>query len=176
MLPASVCILIAMSIMGAVFGYLYWTYRERYLKFWMFFSLASSLRYLALIGLVTLGKSLPLAIAYNLTTVLGALLVVAGAQIFAHGHARRWLGYPFAAGAAWGALAPFSTLSPPAIATPIFFLLGTAYIYVGVVFLRNSLPKHRPSVVLTSTLFILWGVHQYDYPILRFIEWFAPIG
>ncbi len=63
--------------------------------------------------------------------------------------------------------------------TSAFFLYGLIYIYIGFLFIKHSvydvgnisLNYKIPGVIL-----ILWGIHKIDYPFLRNIDWFAPIG
>lgn len=45
----------------------------------------------------------------------------------------------------------------------------------GVVFIKAP-KKHGFFSPLLGILFVLWGVHKLDYPFVRTIEWFAPIG
>ena len=176
MLPASIAILAATVVLAAAYGYLYAAYRERYLRYWAASCAFSSVRYVCLIAQTLAGRSPLLTAGYFSTTVLGAMLMVQGAALYATGrHSPRWAQVG-AAGLAWGAVAPFIGLAPPIAATPVFFLLGAAYVFVGFAFHR-AWPQPRPaSVRLTSVLFVLWGVHQFDYPVLRFVDWFAPIG
>jgi len=56
-----------------------------------------------------------------------------------------------------------------------FLFAGSIFIYAGVSIMSyyRNVP-HLPKVL--GGLFILWGVHKFDFPVLGQVPWFAPIG
>ncbi|WP_048149928.1 DUF835 domain-containing protein [Palaeococcus ferrophilus] len=56
-----------------------------------------------------------------------------------------------------------------------YAISGLFMVFAGLIVwnLRESYPQH---VLSLSALFILYGLHEMDYPLLRPVEWFAPIG
>ncbi|MBD3273734.1 MAG: PAS domain S-box protein [Candidatus Marinimicrobia bacterium] len=61
------------------------------------------------------------------------------------------------------------------VSTPVFLVAGVISILTGIVFLQNY-PTNSFGKYLFSFSLILWGVHKLDYPFLREMELFAPIG
>jgi PAS domain-containing protein len=58
--------------------------------------------------------------------------------------------------------------------TPAFVLLGLAMIGTGVVLARSKVAGRFGR--LAGLVLVAWGVHRLDYPLLREVAWFAPIG
>jgi len=59
---------------------------------------------------------------------------------------------------------------------PLFSIMGLAYILAGYVIWRDRGKRHLAGAGLVSSAFFLWGLHKLDFPFLRPIVWFAPIG
>ncbi len=61
------------------------------------------------------------------------------------------------------------------VALPSALVLGSVYIWNGWLVLHAA-ESRGLGRLLTGWAFILWGVHELDYPFLRPVEWFAPYG
>ena len=59
---------------------------------------------------------------------------------------------------------------------PLFSIMGLAYIFAGYAIWRDRGERHLAGAGLVSSAFFLWGLHKLDFPFLRPISWFAPIG
>jgi signal transduction histidine kinase len=62
------------------------------------------------------------------------------------------------------------------VSLPTFFFFGAAQILTGYYFLRANRVNRHIGGYVAGWSFILWGVHKLDYPFLRPLTWFAPIG
>lgn len=58
---------------------------------------------------------------------------------------------------------------------PTFLVTGIIYITSGILLYRDKTISGLGKTTVIVVL-ILWGLHKIDYPFLRPIEWFAPIG
>jgi len=56
---------------------------------------------------------------------------------------------------------------------PGFVFLGLASIVTGLAWLRATAGVWAR---LSGWVFIVWGVHRLNYPLLRDVDWFAPVG
>ena len=59
---------------------------------------------------------------------------------------------------------------------PAAFINGLSFIICSFVFFKFTKNSHYTSRILIFLGFFLNGVHNLDYPFLRPVEWFAPIG
>ncbi|GFO69516.1 hypothetical protein GMLC_30950 [Geomonas limicola] len=161
-------------VLAVVNLYLYLTYRERFMKFWAYAWGVHTCRYLFLIASVIWPEHLFLRDINYLCIIVSAVLLLTGTRIFIGkpvGRLETLIGLVIGS---WTVLAPTLRLPAPYVVVPIFAFLSYTYIHTGMQFLK-SLPR-RPTSRITGWLFVLWGIHQADYPILRPIEWFAPWG
>ncbi len=76
--------------------------------------------------------------------------------------------------AAWTLAAPFVTESFYLFSLPAFLLRGICDIVAGIVVLRYL--GRSVGSVFTGATFIIWGLHRFNYPFLRYVDWFAPWG
>ena len=53
---------------------------------------------------------------------------------------------------------------------------GSAFIISGCYYYKKSIDKKSSYHLLITLGFILNGIHNFDYPFLRGVEWFAPFG
>lgn len=97
---------------------------------------------------------------------------------------RRWMGrtaapapWIIATGlvVAWVAGAGFADVGFTVFTVPAMFYGGLLYIRSGTILLRADRHGSVGRIVVAVTL-ILWGVHKFNYPFLRPVEWFAPWG
>ncbi len=59
---------------------------------------------------------------------------------------------------------------------PLYLFAGSALTATGLVMYRQHRREPDQGYWLAAIGFFLWGLHKFDYPFLRPVEWFAPIG
>lgn len=59
---------------------------------------------------------------------------------------------------------------------PLYGAAGAALIYGGYAMLKAHQEERIASARLVGIALIFWGLHKFDYPWLRPVEWFAPVG
>ncbi|MPZ11565.1 MAG: PAS domain-containing protein [Kiloniellaceae bacterium] len=59
---------------------------------------------------------------------------------------------------------------------PLYGIAGGALIVAGATILRSSHEQSVAAARLIGVALVAWGLHKLDYPWLRPVEWFAPIG
>ena len=59
---------------------------------------------------------------------------------------------------------------------PLYFVSGALLIIASVSLMHRSVTRKRKSYILPAIGFFLWGIHKFDYPILRHSDWFPPYG
>jgi len=120
----------------------------------------------------------PGAIFLEILVAMSAVMLVAGT--------RRFLGYTILTQLVvlgislivfWVLAAEIFHLPSLIRTVPVFILSAAGLIYTGWSLWRKS--RFDSAVTgyrITGALFIFWGLHQLDYPVLRNVEWFAPYG
>ncbi|MRR56200.1 MAG: PAS domain S-box protein [Deltaproteobacteria bacterium] len=155
--------------------YLYLCYKERFMKLWAIAWGIHTCRYLFLIASTLLPASSILKEINYLCIIASAVVLLAGTS---HFMGKPIGGKAFIIGiliAIWTVISISMSMPAMNAVIPIFAFLTFTYIHIGIQFLKNSASNELASRI-TGWLFIIWGIHQADYPILRPIEWFAPWG
>ena len=155
--------------------YLYVFLRERFVKTWALAWGSFALGYLLQAAGLLWQGSFPVPAAYQLCLTIWAVLMLNGTRQFL---GRSPSGWPALAGtvvALWCLLA--SGLGfPPAYATiSLCAFVSLTDILIGVQILKHLRDKEFAGRIL-AWLYILWGIHFADYPVLGRVEWFAPWG
>ncbi len=175
-LPSSISVLVATLIMALIYWYLYAIHRYRHLKLWAIGWSVYSLRFIFLLVEVTVGKALWLTCGYQIAAIVSAILLIWGTQLFLQATMSLWWGALGFWGVVWTITGNYLGLQPMLIVVPIFCLLAFADFQVSYsIWMRSEKPRSL-GVVITALNFFLWGVHKLDYPLLRHVEWFAPVG
>jgi PAS domain S-box-containing protein len=106
-----------------------------------------------------------------------AILLIAGTLRYTgRGGRQGWVLLAVPAAGAWAVL---FTLAYPhflLLTVPLYGLGGLAMLYAGWAFLRNRPGFARSGHRAVGWAFVLWGLHKLDYPLLRPVQWFAPLG
>jgi len=171
----------AFSTVGSVFvlmlanTYLYFCYRERFIKFWAAAWGAFVLRYLSLVVALIWKENFLTNSAYYLFIIVSTVLLLHGTMQFIGKPPIKWPSVTAGALALWAVGSLTVGLPHVYISIPIFAFLSLTYLYTGYQLLRQAKPGDTASRIV-AWLFIFWGIHQADYPLLRFVEWFAPWG
>ncbi len=176
LVPAIVAALSGSVVVAIVFTYLDLSERQpgmrRWSLAWVFYTIRLVFDLLEAWLLpgnrVLLGGSLLFAL------VAGLLLLNGSVELMGRRapHWPRWTG---AAVAIWIVVATLAGIDHTLLSAPVFFVLGVANIAAGVAWLRSGLDA-GPWPKVTAGAFIVWGLHKMDYPVLRVVAWFAPIG
>ncbi len=109
--------------------------------------------------------------------VTASLLLMAGTLRFV-GRAVRviTLTHAIAGAAIWAALTTFVIDDFMLRSIPLYFVSGTALSYAGYCLLRSRQNEALAAGRLVGVALLAWGLHKFDYPWLRPIDWFAPFG
>ncbi|GFO60533.1 hypothetical protein GMST_28580 [Geomonas silvestris] len=161
-------------VLTMVNTYLHYTYRERFMKIWAYAWGVHTCRYLFLIASVFWPGNLLLKEINYLCIIASAVLLLTGTRLFIGkpvGRIEFLIGFLIGS---WTVLALSLHLPPLLVVVPIFAFLSYTYIHIGIQFLKGA--REELASRITGWSFIVWGIHQADYPILRPIEWFAPWG
>ncbi len=181
LLPALVATLATSLVLAVATLSLYVRERRVYLLEWSIAWIAYSLRFAAEIGYAyPIGAREPWLVAVALLTVASAGLLLTGSLRFVGVRLVAWhrwaIGVAGASAGLWAVVATLSGGAPEVVVSLPFALIGAAYLVSGWAWLRSR--KVRPSVwsAVVGWSFVLWGLHKWDYAVLRFVEWFAPWG
>jgi len=131
------------------------------------------LRYIFLIASVLWPASTSLKMANYLCIIASAVMLVIGTQSIIGKSPTKWPKIVGTIIGLWtiGILVQGMPIISAIIS--IFAFLSFSYIQMGIQILRQ-IQSYGIASRLVGWLFILWGIHQADYPLLRPIEWFAP--
>jgi PAS domain S-box-containing protein len=166
-LVASVALWLAYAVLG----------RERpspAMRLWTWGWGLYGLRFAFTLLALRFGPHPALSCAELLSTLGSALLILAGAEVFRHRRLRPAWALAGAAAAIWTIYAVLAGLPFAAANTPAFFFTGAVLASTGLMFLR--LPGAGRAAWYSGLPLVVWGLHKFDYPFLRTVEWFAPWG
>lgn len=173
--PAVLSTLIGVLLLCAAYGYLYSVYRERFLGYWTLAWGVYVVRYLTLLTMISLGRSQVLYFLNMSAIVLALYFLYCGTGDFlALAPSPNWR-LTFVAIEGWVAIAIFGQFSFLQLTVPLFGFMAFVLIWTGWKFLGSSLAPGFGKRI-TGLTFILWGLHQADFPLLRPVAWFAPFG
>ena len=148
----------------------------RGIRWWWIGIGLSCFRYLLLYAAIV-SHSPELQLAAESCQILSAIFLAVGALAFL-GH-RVPMQLVAATSMACVGWATYTTVIAPDFllrSIPLYGLSGLLIIGVGVILFRAGLTDKNRGYRLTGTLFVLWGLHKLDYPLLRPVEWLAPYG
>ena len=172
---AAVATASSVSILTLVNVYLYHCYRERFMKIWAIAWGVYAFRYFCLIAAMSCPGNFLLNVTYYLLIIISTVILLKGIGLFIGKPPRK--GFAILGGIIflWTVLALYKGMSFFVIATPTFAFSSIVYIFIGIQIIKHS-KRGEVAGRLVGWLFIVWGVHQADYSLLRPIEWFAPWG
>jgi signal transduction histidine kinase len=133
-------------------------------------------RYIGFLAEPGLGHSASLILADSLHGTAAVFLLAGTAEFVERGRNRKWIWLASAGVTAFVAGAVLSDAGFLVRTIPQYTLSGLANLAAGVLLLRNMPEKSRIGYRLAAGSLIVWGLHKFDYPILRPVEWFAPYG
>ncbi len=148
----------------------------RGVNYWIIGIALTTVRYSVILW-VLMTRQLSMVFIVEALQVVGAFYLVAGSLVFL-GKRVRWnlfIGICVAA-VGWAA---YTTLVVPNFllrSIPLYLVSGCAVVWVGYTFIQARHIGEKTGYEFTGALYILWGIHKLDYPLLRPVEWFAPYG
>ncbi len=77
---------------------------------------------------------------------------------------------------AWAAAATFLNFGFLFLTVPLYGITGAAIIYSGSLLLKSTHHKAFEPQAFVRWALVLWGIHKWNFPFLRSVEWFAPWG
>ncbi|MCL7489374.1 MAG: PAS domain-containing protein [Desulfobulbaceae bacterium] len=176
--PSIIASLMGSLILTGIFFYLYSYDRRRFLRIWATAWLIYAARYGFMLLLISPRPILPetlLTIANQLASLISGILLLWGSYVFIQKSLpRAWLFFALI-DAGWISAASLVGFSFYQLTIPTFFFLGAVFIWTGIIIHRHF-DIRGIGRNFTALVFILWGIHKFDYPFLRPVEWFAPWG
>ena len=173
----SVILAAAASLFGSLI--LLWVYTrlyqldgQRYIRIWAYAWAASTARYTLIIFAFFLPESALISIAIYLGALgTGYFLLWGTYEFLGRSIPQPWL-VAFGAVGLWMTAAVAARLPFAAQTLPVFALLAVASLVIGLAILRAPEAGQR----VTGWAYVVWAIHRLNYPFLRNVEWFAPIG
>jgi PAS domain S-box-containing protein len=174
-------LLIALATASSVFvlmlanAYLYFYYKKPFIKIWAAAWGIYSLRYLSMVIAILWKGNFFTSAAYYLSIVASAVLLLIGTMQFIGRSPAKW---PVISGiliAFWTVGSLFQELPIIYVTIPVFSFVAFIGIFIGYQILIHVRRDEIASRTI-GWLFIAWGIHQADYPLLSPIKWFAPWG
>ncbi len=172
---AETATLLAMLILLAIFVWVYHRKPGEFSALWIFGWSLYALRLAFGVWNALAGPALPLTIAYYEASALSSIILLRAVLKDVKGESFRvWDWLAFAGVSAWIIWGAYIARDLFWLSLPTFFFFGATQILSGYYFLakRGAYIGAR----LAGWGFVLWGLHKLDYPFLRPMEWFAPIG
>ncbi|MBU2699860.1 PAS domain S-box-containing protein [Sporomusaceae bacterium BoRhaA] len=162
-----------LSVMFLVYAYIYTRYKEQYMALWAGSILTCLLQTLLDLLMLSGSISLLVLLCYQLLSIGSSLLLVWGTCVFVGRQIPKWwLGAAILCTVVsnCGVLLgwPFTIYALP---TSTFY--GSTYIWTGFILYKYLYISHLVRCI-TVIPFILLGLHHFDFPFLRTIEWLSP--
>jgi len=174
--PAIVATLISIFILAVVYFYLYTIDRQKYLLIWCVGWGFYALRLIFMLLLILpLGLDPYLLVANQLAALMSGVFLLGGTYRFLERKIPYFWVYWAIFSGIWVLYSTFSQLDFRYMTLPNYTFLGAVSLWTGVVLLRY-LERGGLGTQITGGSFILWGLHKFNYPFLRPVEWFAPWG
>ena len=173
--PSLIANLTSTIFLALAFAYLYRSYGEQHLRLWSLGWAVYAIRFVIELVQIQSGKTSALQVGHEIANLTSGVLLLWGARSLVG--RRMPLIWPILGGlgVVWSAVAAILGLPFSFITLPSFTLVGAIYIWTGYTFLRHK-GVGRSSSLLIGWTFILWGIHKFDYPILRPMVEVAPWG
>ncbi len=174
--PAIVAIMSGSVILAAVFLYLYARERETWMGIWGVAWLAYTVRFGVELYQATTGTTAAApALANSLLVLVTGVLLLDGTYLLAGRRIPQWQHYLALFAGVWTCVAVALSLSLPYASAAAWVFRGVANIAAGIVWYR-SVKDAGPWGKITGVAFVVWGLHNLDYPFLRGVASFAAIG
>lgn len=176
-LVAVIAVLTTSAILSLTFYYLYFSYNQTYMSVLGAAFSCYVARNICIIGNISQGGTSNFMLGAEQFCVLAtSMLLLYGVTLFANTRFPRWLVLAATTDAVWILVAIIMALPRTALYVPTYALLGTMQILCGITLLKQRNENIHFGKTMAAVALLLWGAHQFDYPLLRHIAWFAPWG
>lgn len=146
------------------------------IRWWWLAIGLTCVRYILVYGAIATRSPILLFAAESCQVLSAIFLAVGGLVFLGHRIPKRLVAGFGLLSVAWTA---YTTLVMPDFllrTVPLYGLSGLLIAGTGIALYRAGSDDGRRLYRPTGVLFILWGLHKLDYPLLRPVEWFAPYG
>jgi len=175
LVPALDATLAASLVLTLAYWYVYKVEKQRFLGIWTAAWAAALLRYAFMLIAQYLEHRALLLTLSQWFSLANAMLLLWGVYVY-KGRRFPWSWLALAAiDTLWIPIAAAYSVSFKYLTAPTFLFMGAAVIWMGLVFMKGQTERLLSRTIVGWTM-VLWGVHKLNYPLLRPIEWFAPIG
>jgi len=146
------------------------------MRWWSAAFAVNTLRFAAGAFLPEIDRQATIFTAESLNAV-NAILLFAGTMRFVDRPVRAsWVAAAISMAVGWAAYTTFSVPNFLLRTAPLYLFAGIAMLMTGWAFIREGRRDPNLGFKAVGVIFLLWGLHKFDYPLLRPIEWFAPFG
>ena len=157
-----------------VYGYLFLSEKKRYFKLWVTTYILQFFKFSIMLISSINGDSVYLFLIYHFLTILSSMFLIWGIYDYINRKMKYIWNVVAVFAILWTIIGKLVNINFTINTFPEFIFLGTAGIWTGLIFAKSNL--HKQGKYFLTTLFVLWGMHKIDYPFLRTVPWFAPIG
>lgn len=164
-------------ILALTFIFLFSSHKQRYLLAWGCAFAAFSARSLCILANVSFGgqvRVLRIGEQYFILAAVASLYY--GASTFSGKTFPKWMRWSLAAVAIWVPIAVTLQTGWALLYIPSYVLLGSMFITCGLLIKRQPARFGNAGRRIAGVSLVIWGLHQYDYFLLRHVGWFAPWG
>lgn len=175
LIPAVLSTMIGTFIMILLYTYYYIEEKNRYMLLWSISWTIYLLRYVFLFLILTFSNNDFFFIGNQLSNLISGFFLLWGTYEYLGRHFSKYWLISFLPVSIWIVVSILLHFSFLALTLPSFTFIGLIMIFTGIIFLRAE-QEDKLVRVFVGMSFILWGLHKLDYPFLRPVEWFAPIG
>ncbi len=176
--PSIIASLAGGLILCLTYFALFYQDREKALFIWATGWALYSVRFVFMLFLLLPGaKGLDslFLIANQLSALFSGVIILWGTHVFVNRKISRIWFFLTLLLTPWTIYAVLFAVPFRLMSLPCYLFLGTVYIATGIILYRR-IAVHGSGRLITSSAFILWGIHKIDYPFLRPVLWFAPWG
>ncbi len=164
----------ASLILIIAYGYVFFKEKKRELKYFLFAWIIYALRFIC--NLLQIETNLTFLSYFGLiATLLSSAFLFIAARTFFSQKPQKALNYIFFFSPVVVLVLWIINVDIFIVTAAAFFISGTIYILVGINFLKNK-SGILSTEIFIALVFMLWGLHKFDYPFLYDSIAFAPIG
>ncbi|MFO8063306.1 MAG: histidine kinase dimerization/phosphoacceptor domain -containing protein [Spirochaetia bacterium] len=167
-MPLIATTLAASGLLAVVHAYLFRSEASFALGIWTVAWGLYALRFVAAMGMEAWPGAVMFVWFHQVASLMSAVFLLWGAVSHTSGKAalpRLWV-LCSAVLVVWVTIALGLGVSRPIVFTPVFVFLGFSNFAIAAAYIRTP-TLGRQSRVFIATVFILWGLHKLDYPLLR---------
>ncbi|GAB7024686.1 hybrid sensor histidine kinase/response regulator [Salidesulfovibrio brasiliensis] len=175
LIPSVTASSLGVLLLTCIYVYLYMHDRSQVLLIWAGGWFLYFLRFIFMLLILSgLNNPFMFSASQSASIFSGMLLLQGSFMRMEQKVRRRWWSLAFLC-LVWSVASNAFSMSFETSALPSFFFIGAVFIRIGIEYLRRKDAAARERQLLGWT-FIIWGLHKFDYPLLRPIEWIAPFG